>query len=328
MTESAAPPVVIGIDAGGTHTRGVAVDAGGAVLARAASSGANPRTVGDEHGRAEIRQTVAQLRAAAPGPVAHLVLGSAGLLDAATPDEHAAWASELGIAHVTVDSDARIAHAAAFGTGPGVVVVAGTGSQCLAIGEGGRRVRVGGWGPAFGDEGSAYWIAASAIRSALRTLDAGRTSPLLRALLSFAVVPHDAGARSQHIQLLDHLYAPGAGPAAHATFAPEVAHLAERGDAEAAELLERAGVLLSEMAHSAAQRAGVHRVAVAGSVLDGSRLVREAFVAAIGRAGLEHVQRTLEPVFGAAWLAMTEAGWSPAAGAPAWSRDPTASAGA
>ena len=321
MSEADRTPVVIGIDAGGTHTRGVAVDAGGVVIARAAREGGNPRTTGDARGRAEIRAAVSELRAAAPGPVAHLVLGSAGLLDAATSAERDRWSRELGFPDPTVDSDARIAHAAAFGAGPGVMVVAGTGSQCLAFGAAGERVRVGGWGPTFGDEGSAYRIAVSAVRVALQAMDEDRDSALLDALLDFAGVTGGASGRAREHALLDVLYDPAAGPATHARFAPVVTDLADAGDPEATAILQRAGATLAAMATLAARRSGERRVSFSGSVLDASQHVRDTFHATARDAGLSAAPRRWEPVLGAAYLAMTTVGWDAEAAGARWEHE-------
>ncbi len=313
-----ARPVVIGIDAGGTRTRGIAVDVDGVVVARAEGSGANPRTLGDAHGRAQVREIVDALRGVPRRPVAHLMLGSAGLLDPASEATCAAWSQALDVADVSVDSDVRIAHAAAFGSDPGVMIVAGTGSQAIAIDPSGGRVSVGGWGPSFGDEGSAFWIASTAIRAALRALDERRSIPLALALLTYAGVPSTTSPSARNVRLLDVLYDAGGGPAAHARFAPLVADLAESGDGEAQALLDRAGRLLAGTAALAARRAGVHRVAGAGSVLEHNGFVARAFDAALHGFELERVPGWSEPVFGAAYLAMAAAGWRATEARMAW----------
>lgn len=63
-------------------------------------------------------------------------------------------------------ADFELAHLAAFGAGPGVVLVAGTGSVAFARGAGGRTRRAGGLGPLFGDEGSGFWLGREAARDA------------------------------------------------------------------------------------------------------------------------------------------------------------------
>jgi N-acetylglucosamine kinase-like BadF-type ATPase len=57
---------------------------------------------------------------------------------------------------------------AAFDTGPGVVVNAGTGSFAYGRNQHGQTLRAGGWGFAIGDEGSAHWIGREAVRFVLQ----------------------------------------------------------------------------------------------------------------------------------------------------------------
>ena len=59
---------------------------------------------------------------------------------------------------IEVVGDMLIALEAAFDSGPGVIVIAGTGSIAYGRNRQGTTVRAGGWGFAIGDEGSAHWI--------------------------------------------------------------------------------------------------------------------------------------------------------------------------
>jgi glucosamine kinase len=65
----------------------------------------------------------------------------------------------------------QIALEAAFDTGPGVVVIAGTGSIAYGRNQQGATVRAGGLGFAIGDEGSAHWIGRAAVSAVLRAHD-------------------------------------------------------------------------------------------------------------------------------------------------------------
>jgi len=67
---------------------------------------------------------------------------------------------------VRVRPDYEIAHRAVFGAGPGVVLVASTGSAAFARGGGGKWKRAGGYGPLLGDEGSGFWLGREAARDA------------------------------------------------------------------------------------------------------------------------------------------------------------------
>lgn len=69
--------------------------------------------------------------------------------------------------------DAPIAHAGALAGRPGVVVIAGTGSVVYSRDETGRSETLGGWGFLFGDEGSAFRIAADALAVVMKAQDDG-----------------------------------------------------------------------------------------------------------------------------------------------------------
>lgn len=84
----------------------------------------------------------------------------AGLRGVWSPRERTAWRRRLAplASTVMVMSDLEAHLYRAFGTGPGAVLNAGTGSMALARLPNGRFVRAGGLGPLIGDEGSAFWI--------------------------------------------------------------------------------------------------------------------------------------------------------------------------
>jgi N-acetylglucosamine kinase-like BadF-type ATPase len=72
---------------------------------------------------------------------------------------------------VDVVGDIQTALEAAFDIGPGVIVIAGTGSIAYGRDPQGRTARAGGWGFAIGDEGSAHWIGRAAVSGVLRAAD-------------------------------------------------------------------------------------------------------------------------------------------------------------
>src|SRR5208282_1618159 len=73
---------------------------------------------------------------------------------------------------VQVCTDLDIALDAGLGNGPGIVIVAGTGSAALGRDSGGRLVRAGGDGPWVGDEGSAFDIGRRGVAAVARARDA------------------------------------------------------------------------------------------------------------------------------------------------------------
>jgi N-acetylglucosamine kinase-like BadF-type ATPase len=72
---------------------------------------------------------------------------------------------------IEVVGDMEIALEAAFGSEPGVIVIAGTGSIAYGRDRQGKTLRAGGWGFAIGDEGSAHWIGRAAVAAVLRASD-------------------------------------------------------------------------------------------------------------------------------------------------------------
>lgn len=153
---------MLGVDAGGSATRAVLI-ADGQVLSRLDDPPLNVLL------QADAFERLVTLITASGAAVAGL--GLAGLRG----PEHAAdmgakLAAATGVDVVIVD-DTEAALAGAFGAGPGVIVIAGTGSNALGQSVDGRTARAGGYGFLVGDEGSAYWFASQAMRAALRSHD-------------------------------------------------------------------------------------------------------------------------------------------------------------
>ncbi|MBI3287893.1 MAG: hypothetical protein HYZ74_00060, partial [Elusimicrobia bacterium] len=112
-------------------------------------------------------------------------------------------------ATVSVLPDFEIAHRAAFGTGPGIILVASTGSIAFARGRNGRTRRAGGLGHWFGDEGSGYWLGRMAVldeplRKTLRLphpLDLAHVDDPVRATAALAPrVLRSRCARARHLR--------------------------------------------------------------------------------------------------------------------------------
>lgn len=137
--------VVIGLDAGGTHTRASCAAIDGTILGRAVGRGGSPNHNHD--GRGQVQDAILTALANAdrgPGDVAALVAGLAGYED----ESAEAWASDFtaiaGLDGRRVHlNDAEVAHAGAFAGGPGIIVISGTGSMILGVTETGRQVRSG-----------------------------------------------------------------------------------------------------------------------------------------------------------------------------------------
>jgi N-acetylglucosamine kinase-like BadF-type ATPase len=169
----------LGIDGGGTKTTCVVGDES-RTLATATAGPSNIVRVGEAQARESLLQSVRQACAAAGITTAQVSRTCVGASGAARPElaEFVRSAlAELLSTPIDVVGDMQIALEAAFDTGPGVIVIAGTGSIAYGRDEQGITVRAGGWGFAIGDEGSAHWIGRTAVNAVLRTADPRAATP-------------------------------------------------------------------------------------------------------------------------------------------------------
>jgi glucosamine kinase len=166
-------PYYLGIDGGGTKTT-CAVGDEINLLATANAGPSNIVRVGETQTRKSLQQSVSQACAAAgidPGQISRTCVGGSG---AARPELAAivrAFLAEIIPSPIDVVGDMQIALEAAFDSGPGIVVIAGTGSIAFGRDRNGKTIRAGGWGFAIGDEGSAHWIGRVAVSAVLRASD-------------------------------------------------------------------------------------------------------------------------------------------------------------
>ncbi|RJP77396.1 MAG: hypothetical protein C4524_08340 [Candidatus Zixiibacteriota bacterium] len=172
---------LIGIDGGGSRSKALLADRrDDTAVALAEGPSLNPLALSWDEFRGRIADMLLRLLSDAPeGVVEGLCAGLAGagreVMRQRAEDEIIA----LGGGYpVKVLTDAQVGLWGAFRGGPGLLLIAGTGSVCLGMDETGRQERAGGFGRLIADEGSGYWIAMEAVRQALREDDRGRTSPL------------------------------------------------------------------------------------------------------------------------------------------------------
>ncbi|MFJ9690718.1 N-acetylglucosamine kinase [Kitasatospora sp. NPDC101183] len=159
----------LGIDAGGSHTRAVLLDADGATVGRAEGPGANPAGTAPGAAGATLAATAsAALGGRPPGLVAACLIGLAGHRALPDPDAFAAgFRRTLRLdGPVLLVPDAVPALACGTDGREGTVLIAGTGAICVRI-AGLRAVTTsGGLGWLLGDEGSGLWIGREAVRHA------------------------------------------------------------------------------------------------------------------------------------------------------------------
>jgi len=271
--------VLVGVDAGASHTTAAVADANGTVLVRAEGAPGAVRPGDADGAAARIVDTCRDALVKAERPVRGdvLVVGAAGT---GREEERLALQAALEgtrlFARVRVTHDGVIALQSAFGDGAGIVLLAGTGSIAWGRLPGGETVRAGGLGPALGDHGSGHDLGRAALRAAGLALDGmGPRTALADRLL-----------RRLHLAGVDDLVAwtVSASVATIAALAPDVLTLAEEGDAVAAGLADAAAdALARHVATVAARFPGGHAVPVAlgGGLLTRSEAYRKRVVARI-----------------------------------------------
>jgi glucosamine kinase len=181
-------PYYLGIDGGGTKTT-CAVGDESHLLAIATTGPSNIVRVGESQARQSLQESVRQACAAAgiaPAQVSHTCVGGSGAARPELAEIIRRFLAEILSTPIEVVGDMQIALEAAFDAGPGVIVIAGTGSIAYGRNGQGTTIRAGGWGFAIGDEGSAHWIGRAAVSAVLRAADLTGGPPENRASSSFA----------------------------------------------------------------------------------------------------------------------------------------------
>ncbi|HTO30988.1 MAG TPA: BadF/BadG/BcrA/BcrD ATPase family protein [Pararhizobium sp.] len=287
--------VVLGLDSGGTKTLAAIADQSGQLLRQWTGPGFDPMA-GDQW--VEHLRTVADVLGEGQS-VAAVVLGLPlhGEVEAISERQRAVAASVFECPQLVLN-DVEVACDGAFAGEDGVLVLAGTGSMAWAK-VGGKSFRSGGWGDAFGDEGSAYWIGRQALSMATQALDGRRDAPEFAAAIL-------AACGIEQGQLIAWAYGQDNARAGFADLARTVDALADADDATAIEILTEAARFLADLGLAARHTFGQPSLAWshAGSVFR-SRLIRDELERRLGPPAAPK----LPPVGGALWRAAALAGW-------------------
>ena len=300
---------VLGIDAGGTKTVCLLADGEGRVRATARGRGANLQTLGELEVEKVLHEVMDAVMADEASPPAAICLGMAGV---DRPHDNAIVGGimrRIGYkAPVLVVNDALAALVAGAGEhGPGIVLIAGTGSICYGRNQAGHAARSGGWGYLLGDEGSGWWIGRQALTAVMRAGDGrGPATQLTRRVLDhFGFGAID--------DLVQEIYYRESGRRAVAGLTGLVQAAADEADVVARQVLAEAADELVLAVRSVASRLEMrgHQFPL---VLSGSLFrVLPTLFAEVGARLPEVAPRSLprvldvEPAVGAVRLALAEA---------------------
>jgi N-acetylglucosamine kinase-like BadF-type ATPase len=200
--------------------------------------------------------------------------------------------------------DVEIALDGAFFGGPGVLVMAGTGSNVAGRSAAGKLTTAGGWGPALADQGSGARIGQQALRDAALAYDEERETLLLPAIL-----------QAWNLKDFDELVAyANQIPSPDLTrLAPVVTACADAGDAVAQRVLRREAEELAHLAHIVIDRlrredtrsGWLPDLAFTGSILEHVPSIREGIIEILRdeMPDLKVVPGMIDPPLGALWRA-------------------------
>jgi len=304
----------LGIDGGGSKTSCLIGDET-SILGAGTAAGSNLIRVGQAQAREALANAIRQAFAVAnvaPSQIQRICVGLAGAAGPEVAERVREIVAELlsdegrpgetPVGEIQVVGDMVIALQAAFGNGPGVIVIAGTGSIAYGRNAQGESVRAGGWGFAISDEGSGHWIGRALIAAAMRAMDEaeGGSAKTVDVLM-----------KSWRLQTIEQLVmaANSTPPPDFAALFPTVLSLADSGDRIALEVLTNAGAELAKLAGIVIQRlfppSGAVSVAMSGGVFGSSPLVRQVFYNSLrsDRTDATINPSVIEPVRGALELA-------------------------
>ena len=290
---------VIGIDGGGTGSKGIVADLEGNILCNMKGGpinyvGADTRTI-DETIETLIEQG---LKGREVSDCAAICIGSAGVSrsDVLANFERILEKTGFTCPH-KITTDSHTAHAGALNGKEGIVVIAGTGAICLGVNKEGDSIRVGGYGHIIDDEGSAYYIGRLILRAVIRAFDGRDKKTVLSEQvfekLGVSTIP----------ELITWIYSTERSKGDIAALAILIEEAYERGDEVAGEIEEKAAEELAKLCEPALEFLGGRAtIAVSGSVLQKNRRIRESFKERL--KDVEVIQAMHEADYGAMLLAL------------------------
>jgi len=302
--------LLLAVEGSGNRTQALLTDLDGKSVARGFGDCSNSNVVGFDVAVKAILGAVEGALVNALGPRALATSSpwrSAGIEAACFglggvdgPEDEARlsrWVKEQGLSErVVVVNDAELVVAGGTPDGWGVALIAGTGSVCVGRSREGKVLRVGGWGPLMGDEGSSYQLALSALHLVTQTAD-GRAEAqgLLQAVLKYWKLPDP-------LALIRHVYSPSVTQGDIASVAGIVLDLAAKADPFALGLVEQAAAQLARQVDTVVRRLMLEKppLALGGTLVRGD--LKRALLAAVG-SQIGAVAQVPDPCRGAVTLA-------------------------
>lgn len=291
----------LGIDGGASNiTIAIANKSGQVVYQQTMVGGANIHSLGLESAidniESTIQQAVQELGIPAPIVFEYSYFGLSGCNFPSDEQEitaairYSPLSTMLGKGFSVVN-DNRIALRAGLPDSVGIVLIVGTGSNCLGRASDDRQIQAGGWDYILSDEGSGYDIGLRALKTITRTLDGrAESTRLTKEILTHLQVSnleqlHEAVYRKYHTK------------AAIASLAQIVSQVADNGDHQAQAILNHSANELIKMIDAVMTalewRDTPTQIVLVGSTIQRGTYLRRRFEAEVRR--INPLVRTLDP---------------------------------
>lgn len=231
--------------------------------------------------------------------IAHICIGAAGISNPLVVrflEQHVRSHGYTG--PLTITGDQETALYGAQNALQGMILIAGTGSICFGVNAVGERHRTGGFGHLIDDEGSGYSIGRDLLSLLVRAED-GRVKDTIVP----GMVYEQLGLGTVQ-EIIGFVYDKNTTKKQIAQLAPILTTACEKGDVHALRLAEQCAASLYELVVPVIERLKLadSPIAMAGSVLQKSRFVREALERKLAASYLQN--RLIMPIKDAAYGAV------------------------
>lgn len=275
---------IVGMDGGGTKTAVIVTHDDQEEPVRSFTAGPINYNGGDAGAiAAAFGEIFKQIRSCCTSlaEVNHVCIGAAGVSNPAVARFLEQQVRDNGYSGpLTITGDQETALYGAQNAMQGIILIAGTGSICFGVNEKGERHRTGGFGHLIDDEGSGYYIGRELL-SVLVQAEDGRTADTMIP----ALVYKQLGLGTVQ-EIIGFVYHKNTTKKDIAALAPVMTAACGLGDAQALKLAEQCAAGLFELVVPVIERLKLYesKVAIAGSVLQKSRFVREALERKLARS--------------------------------------------
>jgi glucosamine kinase len=298
----------LAVDAGGTKTDYLLADET-KELARVRGGTIKRMRVDDATATANLDESLTALTSlsgVAMSAIARTCIGTAGETVLLVTDWLRKAFGERVSGELILLGDVEIALDAAFPGQPGVLALAGTGSNVAGRDASGTLTSAGGWGPALADQGSGHKIGQRALRAMFSAIDEGHETQLLPAVLKF----WELKSLDEIVAFANQIPSPDFSRLTHlvlqcADDGDEIATAVLAGEGEDLAYLVR--LVMRRLQATSANPLWIPPIAFAGSIMEKVAPVRRSLIAALEREfpGVHTVDGVVDPIMGALWRART-----------------------